>query len=437
MKILNKKALFIIANAKGHMNPTIELAKKLKLEHNYQSIFVSSSNNKEYIEKNEFEFIKAESSPFAQGAENFEFERRKTPQAYLYGIIMRIYELVYHKRLEEYKLWIEKYNPELIILDSYFSTDFSLIYQSTNNLNTKIVLVQCIFNTYNIGSNPPLNSRLFPNQKILIYLNWKKYFLKRYIHLLILKIKFLGFDNHSQLVRKHSAIDNEQKFKLIKNKILHKSYSTIQEWILLPEKFEFKENKTHSNQQYCGLFINTQLEPIPKSIEYFLIIKQKTILVSLGTVHEIHTNNKSIFFFQKIVSIAALDIHKKYIIVTGDKYFNSFSTTYENILFMKEIPQFTILSMIDVFLTHGGPNSIMESIYQLTPMLVFPLNDVYDQNGNGARVKYHQVGLLMNLNDSEQKIKNSINKVLANYDYYQKNLTLIRQKIVRPKSIKI
>ena len=118
MKILNKKALFIIANAKGHMNPTIELAKKLKLEHNYQSIFVSSSNNKEYIEKNEFEFIKAESSPFAQGAENFEFERRKTPQAYLYGIIMRIYELFYHKRLEEYKLWIEKYNPELIILDS-------------------------------------------------------------------------------------------------------------------------------------------------------------------------------------------------------------------------------------------------------------------------------------------------------------------------------
>lgn len=104
---------------------------------------------------------------------------------------------------------------------------------------------------------------------------------------------------------------------------------------------------------------------------------------------------------------------------------------------MKEIPQFTILSMIDVFLTHGGPNSIMESIYQLTPMLVFPLNDVYDQNGNEARVKYHQVGLLMNLNDSEQKIKNSINKVLANYDYYQKNLTLIRQKIVRPKSIKI
>ena len=244
-----------------------------------------------------------------------------------------------------------------------------------------------------------------------------------------MKIKFLGFDNHSQLVRKHLAIDKAQKFKLTRNKILHKSYSNIQEWILLPEKFEFEENSKHSNQRYCGLFINTKLEPIPKSIENFLVIEQRTILVSLGTVHEMHTDNHSIFFLQKIVSVALRNLDINFIIVTGTKYFGSFSNSYDNLLFVKEIPQFTILKDVQLFITHGGPSSIMESVYQLCPMLVFPLNDIFDQNGNAARVEYHGLGKMMNLNASEVKISNAISHLFENHDLYVKNLILMKEKI--------
>ena len=148
MNISDKNALFIIVNTKGHLNPNIELAKKLKYGHAVHSIFVSDVNSQELIEKNGFEFIKSESVPFAQGVESFEFERLRTLQSYLDGIFMRIYDVVYHKRLEEYQFWIKKFNPKLIILDSYFSTDFPLIYQITKETNIKIVLVQCIFNTY-------------------------------------------------------------------------------------------------------------------------------------------------------------------------------------------------------------------------------------------------------------------------------------------------
>ena len=68
-------------------------------------------------------------------------------------------------------------------------------------------------------------------------------------------------------------------------------------------------------------------------------------------------------------------------------------------------------------MTHGGPNSIFEGIYTETPMLIFPLNNNWDQNGAAARAVYHEVGIKANITDSILKIEDQISTLLTDKSY--------------------
>lgn len=61
-----------------------------------------------------------------------------------------------------------------------------------------------------------------------------------------------------------------------------------------------------------------------------------------------------------------------------------------NVLVQPQIPQLALLSRAALFITHGGINSIKESIVSGVPMLVVP--KLFDQPGNSARVVYHGLG---------------------------------------------
>jgi zeaxanthin glucosyltransferase len=81
------------------------------------------------------------------------------------------------------------------------------------------------------------------------------------------------------------------------------------------------------------------------------------------------------------------------------------------------VPQLFTLNKADLFLTHGGPNSVFEGIYTETPMLVFPLNNTWDQNGAAARVVYHNIGIKANITDSIFKIEAQISTLLTDQSY--------------------
>lgn len=62
-----------------------------------------------------------------------------------------------------------------------------------------------------------------------------------------------------------------------------------------------------------------------------------------------------------------------------------------NVAAWPEVPQLAILRRADLFITHGGANSIKEAILSGVPMLVYPRRA--DQPGNAARVVYHRLGV--------------------------------------------
>src|SRR6185312_13746791 len=80
-----------------------------------------------------------------------------------------------------------------------------------------------------------------------------------------------------------------------------------------------------------------------------------------------------------------------------------------------------VLSRADVFITHGGINSVHDAIRHKVPMIVYPLDPTYDQNGNSSRVVYHKLGLRGDLDkDSVNDIRE---KIIAAQDY-RKNFNL-------------
>lgn len=100
----------------------------------------------------------------------------------------------------------------------------------------------------------------------------------------------------------------------------------------------------------------------------------------------------------------------------------------DNVFIFKTIPQFRILSKTSVFITHGGFNSVKESIHAQVPMLVYPVDPRMDQNGNAARIVYHQLGLRGDLSkDSEKDIAQKINKLMTDV-MYKKNLKEMLKK---------
>jgi len=66
----------------------------------------------------------------------------------------------------------------------------------------------------------------------------------------------------------------------------------------------------------------------------------------------------------------------------------------------------------NLFLTHSGNGSVLEAIHFKVPMLLFPLNDKWDQNGTAARMVYHGLGLKSKLNENKEILKTQIFEIL-------------------------
>ncbi len=70
-----------------------------------------------------------------------------------------------------------------------------------------------------------------------------------------------------------------------------------------------------------------------------------------------------------------------------------------------------------MFITHGGHNSIVESLYCGVPLIVIPLN--FDQLDNGYRVGYHGYGRIINLRSYKFGELTSAMHALSDQKYFQ------------------
>ena len=132
-----------------------------------------------------------------------------------------------------------------------------------------------------------------------------------------------------------------------------------------------------------------------------------------------------------ISCIDALLPYNKEIHVSSGEYTRQLENKYHqrrNIRFYTFAPQKDLLKRASVFITHGGSNSICESVAARTPMIVIPL--VNDEFLNAEMVYISRIGLM--IGNNPETIKENLGKLyetLSENDIYVKNINEMAEQI--------
>ncbi len=418
--------LFLFPALMGHLNPTIKLAKHYVTE-GFSVYYGGTPELVGFTQKHGFQFHAMNSISFALGLEDILHEDKK--EKWLESLVDRHTNKLYKLRKKDIEGLIKTVNPDLIFLDEFNYSDFILLYPFLEK--RKLVILQTKFPMYYHPNVPPLNTYAFPNsdtEKL-----WKTYFRKYKWRYFLNDLKFFGKGDLSMLRQKFKEQKIHQKFQINTQKVFNPTFNNVEEWFLIPQELDFPQQQLLPWQKYVGPMVMTDRQENLEA-NYLNFIKKKEtypnsklLYCSLGTVlksHLVHRKGDIYTFFNAIIDIAFENPSLYFVIALEKSMRSTLKTTSENIIFLDYTPQIDILSKADVFLTHAGPGSVFESIIQATPMLLFPLNDKWDQNGTAARVVYHGLGKKADLADSKQSIEQAIFELLNNKSYQQKAQTL-------------
>lgn len=424
----------------GHINCTFHFAKKLQ-EEGYHVIYYVPTSLKEVIQAQGYAVRTTRASaPKLLDLLQPSFLSKAE------GVLHRAFDRLMHANrhfldpiIEELNSTIAEVKPSLIFIDAF--TPYTYFY--INNRTIPVLLLQIMFDTRKRAGIPPLNSLTRPVLSIVrkqyIELLWVWYKLKTKLSRLI-SLE----ENDLSLLYHYSGINRKRvRRKLNFNYAFHPGIKDVEELVLAPQSLDYPEVYPSDTTIYLASSIHTQRKEYRKD-DYRLksVIREmkksenehQWIYCSLGTLNLSH-NKSCKAFFEKVISICAKHSNWRLILATGEMPTQFFSELPNGIHVFKSVPQLEILGLCDLMITHGGINSMLECINTATPMLVYPLNNKWDQNGNAARIIYYQLGLAGNikrdkLNSIERKMK-----VLLSNPNYRTNLINIQRKIKAEKGM--
>ena len=201
---------------------------------------------------------------------------------------------------------------------------------------------------------------------------------------------------------------------------IHPSYSNISKGYFADKEIDFGGQMLQSWEHYLGPMVRTESDEkdhklVDLFISHALNKKKKIIYVSLGTViNSLLSNNVLVRFFTMIFNIASARTDWIFIVKVPKSTGAELKLKSLNVLMVNYSPQLKILKHADMMVTHGGGSSIYEALNQEVPMLIIPPKDVFDYNGNAARMVYLGVGKHMTFHANHDTLEYNIEQVLSN-----------------------
>jgi UDP:flavonoid glycosyltransferase YjiC (YdhE family) len=427
------KIICIIENSISHLNPVFNLFHALlKRGNNLDPYFFSHISFQSIIEENGFHFIECKSLNF--GLENHEI----FCQNYLQKLHFCLNENNFENRRIDLLGHVEKIRPNYIFVDSILWGDHVVLEKiKSEKFDFKIKNIQTLFNADFSTKNLPLHSRFVPSKfdfigRTTIYLVWLRYWIIKLIKSTAYQFKFLGYTEFRKIKIQLNEINKTRNFKLKINpwNSFCPRLSTIETLLLLPKSVEFS-SQSDSSIKHLGYFGNQ----VADTEEANLLLKNSTdfdkvILISQGSLQrELNSDLNS--FYLKFLALVKL-YPSYYFIASFDKSF--LETTdlsgYANLYATHFLPQRGLLPKVDLFISHGGANSILESILSECPILITLSNSIFDQNGNAARIKFHGCGEFIDFNQPLNKWTNKVELILQQSNSYKIRIQQLKKKIV-------
>lgn len=201
---------------------------------------------------------------------------------------------------------------------------------------------------------------------------------------------------------------------------MQKSYPPMAQITQLPRCVDFPEARLPENCQYTGPFVCRGVRP-PIEFPWERLDGRPIAYVSLGTTRNAQEQ------ILRLVAEACHGIELQLIISLGGRFTpEEFADLPGAPLVVSFAPQLELLQRARIVITHGGPNTVFETLREGKPMVAIPL--AHDQPAIAARVARAgaaQVLPVMRL--SAQRVRAAVAAVLEDPAYRDAAMTLQKQ----------
>jgi UDP:flavonoid glycosyltransferase YjiC (YdhE family) len=304
--------------------------------------------------------------------------------------------------------------PDVLLIDEELP---EIIIRATS-LNVPMRLVQYFGGTRWRPGLPPLSSHLVPDGRLRtrfqIEVVWLALWVKRCLTHLLAPLFYAGTDRRSII----QAIAAQTGFDYSLAEFHHwfpMTFPNIPTLTLAAPEFDFAPMTT-TGEEYVGPMVWTDRVDAMDSLtaaelEAFLIQnkeqKRPLIYCSLGTFWQMDLD-----FLQRVVAAFQQRPEWDLVLASGPGMeMDHFAPLPDNVVVYKRVPQLTVLEQADVVLTHGGIGTINECITFGVPMVVYSTGKL-DQNGNAARILFHNLGLRGKIDETPSSISTKIAEIL-------------------------
>lgn len=432
---MKQRVVFLFYHGLGHVNAFLKAGQILK-DANHEVYFAGVGFFQRHISAQDFKFYLLKTYPFGMGLETWINRQKKKKYIYLSSLRDRITDRIYHDREVELYWMLEELKPTIVFIDSQQATDFIVLYKHLKKRSLKVAMIHTMLPTQVVSGRPPMNSDVFPEDRLAVKkaiqrMKWKQFkktWKKRFIH--------LGFDDQVLISRRLKKNAIPPYYISRTPCLMNFAVSHVDEFILAPRVFDFPNFTPPPTQHYMGFMTNEIRNDLSTS-DYQNISSQifsqrehntlKLLYCSFGTVEP---KVKSIFssFLNRLIQATE---NEKYILIISVKANQEEIDQFmhqENVYIFNSVPQLEVLKSADLFITHGGLNSIKESVYAEVPMLLYPIHPEYDPNGNAARIAYHGLGLRGKaVSDTSDEIKAKIKELLFD-PRFKRNVQELKNK---------
>jgi MGT family glycosyltransferase len=198
--------------------------------------------------------------------------------------------------------------------------------------------------------------------------------------------------------------------------------------VFTSKEFHPKSDNLDNTYKFIGPSIGKRNKNINFKSEYFNN-NRKTIYISMGTI-----NNDLVDFYNLCIETFK-NSNLNIILSIGFKVDKTkLLKIPDNFIIKENVPQLEILQYVDGFISHGGQNSVSESIINEVPMVIIPR--INDQFIVGNRIKELDLGILIYIKELNNTIlKSSIFNILNN-KLYKENCKKINSSFKKSGGIK-
>ena len=238
------------------------------------------------------------------------------------------------------------------------------------------------------------------------------------------KFKFITENDQN---RGRGFIPINKKYNIVLRDLLRVHYFPDSKYkFILTSKLFHPQSKVINNNSFFFLGPSIEERSQEISIDFKKDENKKLIYISLGTIF-----NFDLDFYKKCIEAFGNSKEFQVIISIGKLHeVKELGKLPENISAFNFVPQIKILKITDIFITHGGINSINEAVFgNKLPVIIIPQE--LDQIDNGNKIEQLKAGICLNKdNITPEILRNAVNNFMKNLRRFKAGVEKICQSFI-------